>query len=331
MFIIIIIILLLIIVGLVFVYFRSKTDKDPKSDIETQCTKEGLVQYVENFFLDHPNDVIIHKEDFEIIVNAADGDENLALLQIANYSSIFATHVVMSEYKVGACVLCSSGDVYIGANFEFTGSLIETVHAEQCAIHNAAVNNETRVVKLAVNAPPCGSCRQFLTEIGNPKDLTIIFCEDGKMSAKTLEQLLPSNFGPANLGMTDNLFNHDPWIVSTSETFTADQKHAKRMLTQSYAPYTNNPVGVSLIFSPDGDIVNGQTIENAAYNPSMSAVRSALSLASLKGKNLKNMSSIVIVKTKEDNTSPDELSDIIKGFDLPPFFSVTEKIVSIIR
>ena len=131
--------------------------------------------------------VTISSEDFKPIVQACDGDVDRALLCVANYIAYDGTetneagriprfspppaaqHTVISGYPVGACVLGGkTGTVYIGANFEFCSRLIETIHGEQCAVHNASVHGEPNITKLAVNAAPCGVCRQFLVEVGPP-------------------------------------------------------------------------------------------------------------------------------------------------------------------
>src|SRR5690606_6888974 len=81
----------------------------------------------------------------------------------------------ISNYSVGAVGLGLSGALYFGANFEFAGSaLANTVHAEQAVVINAANHAETGLTKLAVSAPPCGYCRQFLYEMPQAEGLEII-------------------------------------------------------------------------------------------------------------------------------------------------------------
>ena len=41
------------------------------------------------------------------------------------------------------------------------------VHAEQFVVANALHHRETELLFLAVNAVPCGHCRQFLSELYN--------------------------------------------------------------------------------------------------------------------------------------------------------------------
>lgn len=141
--------------------------------------------------------VVLEPAQFQTIVTAAGGDQDRALLSLANFIAYSgtsvdsgghriprhgpppaATHTVISAYPVGACVLGASGSVYLGANYEFYSPLEMTVHGEQCAVHNAAVHGEKVLLKLAVNAAPCGMCRQFLIELGDPQKLRVVFCSE---------------------------------------------------------------------------------------------------------------------------------------------------------
>ena len=311
----------------------------PKATSDTSCFHKDGFKKVLEYFQRNPNSVVIEQQDFKDIVQACEGSDERALLCIANavaYKSVppvandskhsqsssspcvgpAASHTVVSNYPVGACVLSSEGRVYIGANFEFNGMLIPTVHGEQCAVHNALVNRISQneyIRKLAVNAAPCGSCRQYLVEIGNPSDLQVIFCSnDNNFSSQPLDKMIIENFGPINLGVKESIFNHtllEIPIASNSNPYSftkynsgggqwrktkasgpkasgPEAEHVKvalDMWKKSYAPYTNVNIGIALKFK-DGSIVGGATLENAAYNPSVSAIRGAFSLASIMGK-----------------------------------------------
>jgi cytidine deaminase len=303
--------------------------------------QEGFEKAVE-YFQKNPDSVVIAPDDFQNIVNACEGDIERALLCTANavaYQSVTkqggpvpkhsqnsqnacvgpaASHTVVSNYPVGACVLSSVGRVYIGANFEFNGMLIPTVHGEQCAVHNALVNRRSpteHITKLAVNAAPCGSCRQYLVEIGNPSNLQVVFCSnDNHFSSQPLDKLIIENFGPINLGEKENVFDHaylalpqpdmnptpyrsvvqytnknGQWISKKASIGDGDSsalQYAIEMWKKSYAPYTSVNVGIALKFTGNDDnLVGGMSLENAAYNPSVSAIRGAFSLASIMGKN----------------------------------------------
>ena len=267
--------LLLSIAFAVYVIIRKqKTEKSKK------CINEKTQEEIKKFLEDNPNSLSMTQEQFKNIKDIS-GDENSALLQISIALADTNNNVPISNYYVGACVLGQSGTVYFGKNFEFsTPMLVQTLHGEQTAIHNAAYHKEPKIVKLAVNAAPCGSCRQYLIELGPPEDLTVIFCsgdvqdDKSKIIVNTLQKLLPDNFGPLNLNDPPVPFalDHDDWKVETS-----DSNKSIEMLKQSYAPYTKLPSGISVTLSNNKEF-GGQTIENAAYNPSITSVRGLLSL-----------------------------------------------------
>ena len=59
-----------------------------------------------------------------------------------------------------------SGRLYAGVNLEFPGlPLQHSVHAEQFLITSAAWHGERGLRRIAVNAAPCGHCRQFIAEL----------------------------------------------------------------------------------------------------------------------------------------------------------------------
>ena len=141
-----------------------------KNSGNDSCSSGPGYEAAKSYFRDPVNKgkVTISSEDFKPVVKACNGDVDRALLCIANYIAYDGTtidkhgrilrfkpppaaqHTVMSGYPVGACVLGGkTGTVYIGANFEFCSRLVNTVHGEQCAIHNAAVHGEPSVIKLA--------------------------------------------------------------------------------------------------------------------------------------------------------------------------------------
>ena len=118
----------------------------------------------------------------------------LNLLPLARLGS----HAPISNYNVGAVIQGVSNSLYLGANIEVPGQVLGlAVHGEQSAVANAYMHGENGILILAVTAAPCGHCRQFLTEVVPDGDLRILFTGG---SATRLAALLPSAFGPKNLG-----------------------------------------------------------------------------------------------------------------------------------
>lgn len=110
-----------------------------------------------------------------------------------------------SHSMVGAAVLGASGEIYEGANFEFTRY---ADHAEQVALNQAIVNGEKNIQAVGVfiapegpvqpkhfhgNSCPCGNCRQALFEI-NPDMTTVRF--DGKDDVQSflIADMLPGAY-----------------------------------------------------------------------------------------------------------------------------------------
>ncbi|ETX02359.1 MAG: hypothetical protein ETSY1_03800 [Candidatus Entotheonella factor] len=209
------------------------------------------------------------------------GEVMIKLLPIA---AAYA-RVPISNYHVGAVALGmpglnSPGTLYLGSNVEFRGEALSfTVHGEQCATNHAWLRGETGIQALAINAAPCGYCRQFLYETTTAKSLNILLKtstdpKDYSYSSSQLTYFLPQAFGPSDLGVTGGL------MESESHGFTIPQgsnvaQAALQGANASYAPYTKDYAGVA--FQRDHKTIYvGRCAENAAYNPSMSPLESAL-------------------------------------------------------
>ena len=114
-----------------------------------------------------------------------------------------------SNFKVGAALLTKSGKIYTGCNIE-NASYTPTNCAERTAFFKA-VSEGVRdfqaicIVggkdgKLTEYTAPCGVCRQVMMEFCNPKTFQIILAVDKeRYEIYTLEELMPSGFGPLNL------------------------------------------------------------------------------------------------------------------------------------
>ncbi len=103
-----------------------------------------------------------------------------------------------SRFTVGAALLTIDGQVFQGCNVE-NGVLALSICAEQVALAKAVSEGSRKFQAIAVAAtplaPPCGSCRQFLSEFDD--DLQIILCDAKRpedFQIWTLRQLLPVQF-----------------------------------------------------------------------------------------------------------------------------------------
>jgi cytidine deaminase len=188
----------------------------------------------------------------------------------------------ISGFEVGAVALgATTGNLYFGANVEFSGEALSfTTHAEQSAITNAWLSGEQGVVQLAVSAAPCGYCRQFLWELDTAAKLGVIL---GSNQIVGLADLLPLPFGPNDLGVTSALMSpaNNGLTISPSPTDPLVVA-ALAAANASYAPYSKGYAGIAVETS-SGTTYVGRYAENAAFNPSMSPMESALTMQCLCG------------------------------------------------
>ncbi|MDA5488250.1 cytidine deaminase [Yersinia kristensenii] len=201
----------------------------------------------------------------------------------------------ISHFKVGAIAWGTSGNLYFGANMEFSGTpLQQTIHAEQCAVTHAWLRNEASLVSITVNYTPCGHCRQFMNELNSGTGLHIHL--PGR-PASTLGQYLPDSFGPKDLDITTLLMdpvNHQYKVADTDALTQAALDGANH----SHAPYSLSHSGVALE-TADGNIYAGRYAENAAFNPSLPPLQAALILTNLSGKDCGAVRRAVLVEGRQ--------------------------------
>lgn len=120
------------------------------------------------------------------------------MLQLAEKASQNA-YVPYSKFPVGACLLCKSGNVYTGCNFE-NSSYGLTICAERNTVGTAVANGERKIKAIAIFSPnmlnctPCGACRQVLNEFKSDEGLDVITKVEDGIKVYTLSELLPECF-----------------------------------------------------------------------------------------------------------------------------------------
>jgi len=206
--------------------------------------------------------------------------------------------VPVSKFQVGAVAAGipnpTTGwcNLYLGANFEFANTALSfTVHAEQAATNNAWLSGERGIQSLAISDAPCGYCRQFLYELVTAQQLSILLPKKPNALTYTstpLTRLLPRPFGPNDLGVVGGLM--DSQLCSHNlalESGVQDDPVVAAALSAasgSYAPYemdgSHAYAGVAVQLA-DGTIYPGRHAENAAYNPSLSPLQSALTFMNM--------------------------------------------------
>ena len=110
-----------------------------------------------------------------------------------------------SGFSVGAALLCADGSVYTGCNIE-NAAFTPTVCAERTALFKAVSEGTREFAAIAVASgkngrsdaafPPCGVCRQALSEFCPPELPVYVLRADGAIDAYRLGDLLPFAFTP---------------------------------------------------------------------------------------------------------------------------------------
>jgi len=108
-----------------------------------------------------------------------------------------------SGFKVGAALLCRDGTVYQGCNIE-NAAFSPTICAERTAIFKAVSEGKRDFAAIAICGgkdgvitgyfPPCGVCRQVMTEFCSGDFPIYLAGADGAWQVKTLAELLPLSF-----------------------------------------------------------------------------------------------------------------------------------------
>jgi cytidine deaminase len=234
---------------------------------------------------------VVGAAEVEKLAEIGGADMGTLMIQLLPVAAQFAIAPI-SNFQVGAVAqgMPTPGtewaSLYLGANVEFTGeALTFGVHAEQSATTSAWLNSEVGLQSLAISAAPCGYCRQFLHEVVTEQDLDVLLPtglgDDYTVTA--LSALLPDAFGPRDVGVTGGLMdpeyqNHDLLLPGdcTDPLVLVALNSAK----QSYAPYTRGFAGCA-IETNDGFRYPGRYAENAAFNPSMSPLQSAITFMNM--------------------------------------------------
>ncbi len=110
-----------------------------------------------------------------------------------------------SHFKVGACLKAKNGKIYTGCNIE-NSSYPATNCAERTAIFKAVSEGVKEFECIVIVGgrkdgqleicPPCGICRQVMSEFCDPEKFQIILAKSEKeYETYLLKELLPLSFG----------------------------------------------------------------------------------------------------------------------------------------
>ncbi|XP_028301911.1 cytidine deaminase-like [Gouania willdenowi] len=111
-----------------------------------------------------------------------------------------------SKFRVGAALVTINNFVFTGCNVE-NACYNLGVCAERNAISKAVSEGHRRFKAIAIASDksdqfisPCGGCRQFMREFGTDWDVYLTKV-DGSYKKMTVDELLPTAFGPEDLSM----------------------------------------------------------------------------------------------------------------------------------
>ncbi|MDP5057682.1 MAG: cytidine deaminase [Marinomonas hwangdonensis] len=113
-------------------------------------------------------------------------------------------YVPYSQFAVGAAILTQTGKVYSGCNVE-NAAYPEGTCAEAGAIAAMVRDGETQIQDIYVIGngeglvTPCGGCRQKIREFSSAQTVIHVCGAEGVRQSFTMNELLPSSFGPENL------------------------------------------------------------------------------------------------------------------------------------
>jgi cytidine deaminase len=109
----------------------------------------------------------------------------------------YASYSPYSHFRVGAALLCSDGEIITGTNVE-NRSYGLTNCAERTAVFSAVSKGKKDFKALALfcpdaeaPVPPCGACRQVLSEFVS-EDFPVLFAaRDGVFQEVKMKDILP--------------------------------------------------------------------------------------------------------------------------------------------
>lgn len=107
-----------------------------------------------------------------------------------------------SKALVGSAIVMSDGSIYTGCNVE-NASYGGTICAERVAILKAVSDKKMQIEKVYVYTkegwPPCGMCRQVMSEFAGPSMEVIVGDEAGHETCMKFSDLMPLSFTPDHL------------------------------------------------------------------------------------------------------------------------------------
>ena len=114
-----------------------------------------------------------------------------------------------SHFAVGAALLTDDGNIFKGCNIE-NAAYSPSICAERVSFAKAVSEGYRKFTKIAIAGgpadaqelsycPPCGVCRQVMSEFCRDNFLVIIAKSVDEYKTFSLPEILPERFGPKDL------------------------------------------------------------------------------------------------------------------------------------
>jgi cytidine deaminase len=119
-------------------------------------------------------------------------------LRDAAFAAMENAYAPYSRFRVGSALLTSTGEIVAGCNVE-NAAYGEALCAERVAVAAAVARGMTEFEEIAIAtesdepAPPCGSCRQTMSEFAPDLRVTS-YTRNGRQATWRLSDLLPEAF-----------------------------------------------------------------------------------------------------------------------------------------
>eukprot|EP01063_Lacrimia_lanifica_P007747 TRINITY_DN14987_c0_g1_i1.p1 TRINITY_DN14987_c0_g1~~TRINITY_DN14987_c0_g1_i1.p1 ORF type:complete len:297 (+),score=77.58 TRINITY_DN14987_c0_g1_i1:51-941(+) len=239
---------------------------------------------------------VFSKAEFDAIVAQGRAGVGPALVKLAGDATTQPCRhrVPISDYYVAAALLAADGRVFIGRNLEID-DLSDSMHAEQSALHHA-VSEGARlpVIRVGITKPPCGLCRQILSETHRSQEL-LVDVEDTDIASTPLPQLLPTAFTPAVVGKHSigersqgEALRYGAMTPHPAPVTPLEEATHTACIHRSLSCWMEAPAAVGLELR-SGEVVVGVFIESVAHNPTILPATGAANKVLLRGHSLEDV------------------------------------------
>jgi len=129
---------------------------------------------------------------------------NLTTLHQTALKAQTKAYAPYSKFYVGAVIIDEKGVIHSGCNVENAAYPIGCC-AEQSAVSQMIVNGGQTIKHILVIGkageicPPCGACRQIISEHGDSETQIHLETSAGQFSTQSINDLLPDAFGHSKL------------------------------------------------------------------------------------------------------------------------------------